>query len=113
MTSRRVNMKDVPMSKRAAPPMAAAVADERSFARVLGIASNAHWASTFFQIFFQILNGTGAAISRSIRVWLDYRRALRELGGLTDHDLRDLRFKKPDFYKIAWDEAQRQCNERP
>jgi hypothetical protein len=32
---------------------------------------------------------------------------MRELGELTDHDLRDLRFNRRDFREIAWAEARR------
>lgn len=47
------------------------------------------------------------AVGRAIRFWLDYHRALCELEGLTDGDLRDLAFRKADFHRIAWEEAKR------
>jgi uncharacterized protein YjiS (DUF1127 family) len=47
-------------------------------------------------------------------VWfaLDYREALCELEGLTEHDLRDLKFKRADVFGIAWAEARRRYRAR-
>lgn len=42
---------------------------------------------------------------RALRHGLHYLRALRELDGLADHDLRDLRIPRADVSRIAWDEA--------
>ncbi|HXW25693.1 MAG TPA: hypothetical protein VEK73_13195 [Xanthobacteraceae bacterium] len=50
------------------------------------------------------------AIGRLVRLWRDYRAALRELESLSDADLRDLRFKRIDLSEIAWDEARRRAD---
>jgi predicted MFS family arabinose efflux permease/uncharacterized protein YjiS (DUF1127 family) len=44
----------------------------------------------------------------SRRAW-NYIRVLRELDGLTDHDLRDLRVGRNDLSRVAWDEARRRA----
>jgi uncharacterized protein YjiS (DUF1127 family) len=43
------------------------------------------------------------------RAW-NYMRVLRELDGLTDHDLRDLRVARTGLSRIAWDEARRRTD---
>lgn len=53
------------------------------------------------------LRGRCRAVGRLVEFALDYREALCELEGLTEHDLRDLKFKRADFPGIAWAEARR------
>jgi MFS transporter, DHA1 family, inner membrane transport protein len=49
------------------------------------------------------------AVRLGRRGW-NYVRALRELDGLTDPDLRDLRIGRADLSRIAWDEARRRTD---
>jgi uncharacterized protein YjiS (DUF1127 family) len=55
-------------------------------------------------------NDLGRTIVRALRRGRHYLRALRELDGLDDHDLRDLRIPRPDVSRIAWDEACRRMD---
>jgi MFS family permease len=48
-------------------------------------------------------------VRTSRRAW-NHMRVLRELDGLTDHDLRDLRVARTDLSRIAWDEARRRTD---
>jgi uncharacterized protein YjiS (DUF1127 family) len=59
---------------------------------------------------FGASNDLGRTIVRALRRGRQYLRALRELDGLHDHDLRDLRIPRADVSRIAWDEACRRMD---
>jgi uncharacterized protein YjiS (DUF1127 family) len=46
-------------------------------------------------------------LGRSVRLWFDYWRSLRELDSLDDRDLRDLRVNRGEISDLAWSEARR------
>jgi MFS transporter, DHA1 family, inner membrane transport protein len=52
----------------------------------------------------------GRAMVRGLRRGRHYLRARRELGGLDDHDLRDLGIARADVSRVAWDEACRRID---
>jgi uncharacterized protein YjiS (DUF1127 family) len=64
-------------------------------------------ANPIIPMWISSLRGQCRAVSRLVGFALDYREALCELEGLTEDDLRDLKFKRADFFAIAWTEAQR------
>ena len=47
------------------------------------------------------------AIGEGIAVGVSFIHAARELDGLADHDLRDLRIDRSDISPVAWSEAYR------
>jgi uncharacterized protein YjiS (DUF1127 family) len=65
--------------------------------------SNSVWTS----IVLVALRRTGFLVGRPIRFWRDYYLAMRELDGLSDHDLRDLRVSRGEICRLAWKEALR------
>jgi predicted MFS family arabinose efflux permease len=56
------------------------------------------------------LSGARAGVIHSSRRAWNYVRALHELDGLTEHDLRELRIGRADLPLVAWDEARRRAD---
>ena len=53
------------------------------------------------------LHRMSIAIGHGIAVGVSFVQAARELDGLADHDLRDLRIDRSDISRVAWSEARR------
>jgi hypothetical protein len=53
------------------------------------------------------LHRMSIAIGHGIAVGVSFVQAARELDGLADHDLRDLRVDRSDISRVAWSEARR------
>ncbi len=49
------------------------------------------------------------SLMRRLKVWLRYRRNLREVAGLDDRTLRDIGANRADLHRDAWSDA---CGER-
>jgi hypothetical protein len=57
-------------------------------------------------------NEACAAVSRLVRLALDFRQTMYELESLDQAALRELKICRADFRSIAWSEARRQCLEK-
>ena len=53
------------------------------------------------------LHRMSIAIGHGIAAGVSFVQAARELDGLADHDLRDLRIERSDISRVAWSEARR------
>ena len=52
------------------------------------------------------------AVSRLIRFWIDYEQSVRELAGLSDYELADMRVNRWEISRLAWDEARHRLRSR-
>lgn len=99
------------MNPHASLPRASEAVDASPFARCaaasVGDQPAAPPAPTTIDAAAALFRGVCIAVGRAVRFWLDYHRALCELEGLTDEDLRDLTFRRADFHRLAWEETKR------